>query len=175
MVGFSFILKGIPCLTEAFSAFDAHNGYVATPKRRPLTLEFKWRCLFAWKSEGSGQSTFALAIDVHTWRVPHTAVIHNPRVGSRKYHHARTYGEEVMVIVYINRMRKVPCCWQQIAERRQQQQRPAPSCFSVAKKDHKAIPDILSRPWAAHFVAFCRVSTGQTMRIPVSLSVNLFL
>ena len=43
MVGFSFILKGIPCLIEAFPAFDAHNGYVATLKRMPLPPEFKWR------------------------------------------------------------------------------------------------------------------------------------
>jgi hypothetical protein len=32
---------------------------------------------------------------------------------------------------------------------------------SVAKGDHKAIPDVLSRPGAAHFVAFWRVSTGK--------------
>jgi hypothetical protein len=41
MVGFSFILKGVPCRIEAFLVFDAHKGYIPTLKRMPLTLEFQ--------------------------------------------------------------------------------------------------------------------------------------
>jgi hypothetical protein len=99
MAGFSFILKGVPCRIDASPAFETRNGYGATPKRVPLTLECTWReC-----SRGNGD----LDNPILLWptmsvlggcRTPRSSTI---RVGNMKYHHARRWEEGVMVTVYM--------------------------------------------------------------------------
>jgi hypothetical protein len=81
--------------------------------------------------------------------------------------------------VHETRMRKVPCCWQQIAERRQQ--RPAPSCFfqwprNTARLFRMSCQD----PVQPILVAFWRVSTGQVTKeffyqLPVDLNLCLLI
>ena len=131
-------------------------------------------CLLTWKGRGSSPYTFALAPRpmLPRCRMPRSS---GTRPGSRKYLHTLAwgcYGDGYGV--HETRMREVPCGWQQIAEGREQ--RPAPSCFSVAKEDHKAILYVLST-LGSPFWYLSDVSIGGLIikEFPYQLYVNLIL